>query len=73
MYYSKSVFRQWMDAERLGIFGSQHEAASEKLQGHRYDETCMALSIYRHGFEPVTPEQARYNYEGAAIVKKHFK
>lgn len=71
--YSKQVFRMWYDAERRGIFGSQYAAASEKLQGHRYDETCMALSLYKHGFEPVGPDKASYNFEGAAIIKKHFK
>lgn len=70
---SMPVFRMWYDAERAGIFGSQYEAASEKLQGHRYDETCMALSLYKHGYEPVGPDVGRYNYEGGAIIKKHFK
>ena len=73
MYYSKAVFTSWLNAERLGIFGSQTEEAQGKLQGHRHDETCMALSLYRHGFEPLTPEQARYNYAGASVIKKHFK
>lgn len=70
---SMGVFRMWYDAERKGIFGSQYEAASEKLQGHRYDETCMAFSLYKHGFTPVGPDVGRYNYEGAAITKQHFK
>lgn len=74
MYYSKPVFMEWYKAERNGIFGSQYEAASEKLQGHRYDETCMALSLYRHGFEPVGPDVARYMCgENKAIDKRHFK
>lgn len=74
MYYSKSVFMEWYKAERNCIFGSQTEAASERLQGHRYDETCMALSLYRHGFEPVGHDVARYcNGENTAIDKKHFR
>lgn len=73
MYYSKSVFTTWMMAEKMGIFGSQEEEASGKLQGHRHDETCMALSLYRHGFEPITHDEGRYNYEGGAVIKKHFK
>lgn len=74
MYYSKHVFRMWYDAERFGIFGSQHEAACEKLQGHRYDETVMALSLYRHGFQPVAPDVGRYmSGENCAIDKRHFK
>lgn len=71
--YSDRVFRMWYMAERNGIFGSQFEAASEKLQGHRYDETCMALSLHKNGFSPVGPDVGRYNYEGAAILKQHFK
>lgn len=73
MYYSKSVFMTWYNAERSCIFGSQFEAASEKLQGHRYDETCMALSLYKNGFEPVGHDMARYMTENCAIDKKHFR
>jgi len=72
-YYSKHVFKSWYEAERFGAFGSQVEAASEKLQGHRYDETCMALSLYRHGFEPVGPDVGRYMGDNCAVTKKHFK
>lgn len=71
--YSMPVFRMWYDAERSGVFGSQFEAASEKLQGHRYDETCMALSLYRNGFQPVATDVGSYNFEGAMIRKQHFK
>ena len=71
--WSDNVFKTWLDSERFGIFGSQYEAAREKLQGHRYDETCMALSLNRWGYQPVTPLEAKYNYETAAIIKKHFK
>lgn len=73
-YHSKPVFMSWYNAERNSIFGSQYEAASEKLQGHRYDETCMALSLYKHGFEPVGRDVARYlNGPNSAIDKKHWK
>lgn len=71
--YSQKVFTSWYQSERKGIFGSQFEAASERLQGHRYDETCMALSLYKNGFEPVGPDVASYNYDGARIQKRHFK
>lgn len=73
MKYSGPVLKAWHHAEILNIFGSQHEEAMGKLQGHRSDETCMALSLYRHSFQPVTTEEARYNYLGGAIQKFHFK
>lgn len=73
MQHSKQVFRMWYDAERRGIFGSQFQAASEKLQGHRYDETCMALSLYKNGFAPLGPNVVSYNFDGAKIQKFHFK
>lgn len=73
MPYSYKTFMMWYMAERKGVFGSQYEAASEKLQGHRYDETCMALSLDRNGFGPVGPDVGRYCYEGGAIMKQHFK
>lgn len=69
---SMKVFDLWYRAELSGVFGSQFEAASEKLQGHRYDETCMALSLYKNGFEPVGPDVGRYG-DGGAIGKLHFK
>jgi hypothetical protein len=71
--HSRKVFDLWYRAERSGIFGSQYEAASEKLQGHRYDETCMALSLHRCGFEPVAADVGSYNFESAIIRKSHFK
>lgn len=74
MYYSKQVFKEWYKSERFGIFGSQTEASSERLQGHRYDESCMALALHKHGFGPVGPDVARYMQgENSAIDKKHFK
>lgn len=71
--YSEDVFRTWYFAERSGIFGSQYEAASEKLQGHRYDETVMSLSLHKFGFDPVPADVGSYNFEGATITKQHFK
>lgn len=73
MNYSSKVFDMWYRSERSGVFGSQYEAASEKLQGHRYDETCMALSLHKNGFEPVAADVGSYNFDGAIIQKKHFK
>lgn len=68
------VFKSWHHAEILNIFGSQEEAATEKLQGHRYDETCMALSMFQTGIYPVSPDQIGYCTSlNPVFTKKHFK
>lgn len=72
--YSKPVFDLWQKAERKGIFGSQWEEARGELQGHRADETCMALSLYKNGFKPLSYTGSRYNWDqNPALIKKHFK
>lgn len=69
-----SIFDHWMKAEQAGIFGSQAELSSEKINGHRSDESCMAVAMYSHGVEPVGHDVARYNQnEDSIIIKKHFK
>jgi hypothetical protein len=71
---SDLVFRSWHHAEILNIFGSQHEAATEQLQGHRYDEACMALSMNQAGVVPVNPDQIGYcTGLNSVFSKKHFK
>jgi hypothetical protein len=68
------VFNHWMKAETDGVFGSQAEQSSEKINGHRNDESCMAAAMYSHGVEPVGHDVARYNQnEDSIIIKKHFK
>ena len=68
------VFNSWLLAETCSIFGSQHEAASEQLQGHRYDEAVMALAMYLNGVEPVGADQVRYCCtDNPMFIKKHFK
>lgn len=68
------ILDTWLNAERHGIFGSQHEAASEQLQGHRYDEAVMALTMYINNIEPVGADQVRYCCtENPMFIKKHFK
>lgn len=72
--YSSKVFELWERAERKGIFGSQWQEASGKLQGHRADESCMALSLYKNGFKPLPYTGSRYNWDqNPAVIKKHFK
>lgn len=69
-----SIFDQWYKAEQDGIFGSQAELSSEQINGHRMDESCMAMAMYSHGVEPVGHDVARYNQnEDSIIIKKHFK
>jgi hypothetical protein len=68
------IFNHWQLAEHDGIFGSQAEQSSEKINGHRNDESCMAVAMYSHGVEPVGHDVARYNQnEDSIIIKKHFK
>lgn len=69
-----TVLDRWTEAEKAGMFGSQQEAASEQLQGHRYDETIMALCMYQAGIEPQDPDQIGYCIETNSVWKKaHFK
>jgi len=69
-----AVLDRWTEAEKAGIFGSQQQAASEQLQGHRYDETVMALCMYQAGIEPQAPDQIGYCIgENSVWQKKHFK
>jgi hypothetical protein len=68
------VFFDWQKAEADGIFGSQAEQSSERINGHRNDESCMAVAMYSHGVEPVGHDVARYNQNDQSIIlKKHFK
>lgn len=67
------MFKWWMDMEKGGLFGSMQEQCSERLQGHRSDETIMALSLYLHGSKPFTGE-TRYNWAEKGVIQKfHFK
>ena len=67
------IFNRWMEAEQQGIFGSLYEEVSERLQGHRSDETMMSLFLYEAGSRPFTGA-TRYNWaEGGVVQKMHFK
>lgn len=69
-----NIFTTWLTSEKQGLFGSQQEAASEQLQGHRYDETLMALAMYFNGVEPLGADQVGYCLgEDSIWQKKHFK
>lgn len=69
-----NVLDRWTEAEKAGMFGSQQQAASEQLQGHRYDETIMALCMYQAGIEPQDCDKIGYCIENNSVwQKRHFK
>lgn len=68
------IFNHWQAAEKSNIFGSQQELSSEQINGHRMDESCMAMALYQNGVQPIGHDVARYNQnENSVIIKKHFK
>ncbi len=70
---ARQVFGNWWAAEDSGLFGSQADEAAGKLQGHRHDEACLALALYKHGTKPFTGD-TQYNYSsGSILTKSHFK
>jgi hypothetical protein len=70
----KGIFNLWAEAEQAGIFGSQKQAASEQINGHRYDETVMAIAMYNNGAVPVKNSDIGYCIdENSVLLKKHFK
>lgn len=69
-----SIFRSWIFAEEMGMFGSQSESSTGKINGHRHDESCMAMAIYTRGCAPVGHDIALYNQgPDSIIIKDHFK
>ena len=53
----------WKRSELRGMFGSQYEASSELINGHRNDESCMAASMYLNKHEPTDAYKVRYCIE----------
>lgn len=71
---ARNIFKTWITAEKAGLFGSQQEAASEQLQGHRYDETLMALAMYFNDVSPASHADVGYCTGDTPIWRKeHFK
>ena len=71
---ANAVFRIWENSERDGIFGSQREAASELINGHRNDESCMAMAMYLCNVNPIAGPDIRYCIENNPMtIKRHFK
>lgn len=71
---AKTIFNDWINAERDGIFGSQIEQSSGKINRHRHDEACLAYLMQSNGVQPLTHDIMRYNQDENSIVRKfHFK
>jgi len=71
---AEDIFLTWHNAEKEGLFGSQAEAASEQIQGHRNDESCMAVAMYINDVQPKPGPDVGYCIEKNTIFsKKHFK
>lgn len=81
----QEIWSLWEQMERDGIFGTQDDLSNNRLQSHRMDETCMALSMRLNGVTPLGHDVMRYVWqhpetknvtgnESIAIAKKmHFK
>lgn len=68
------IFKHWARSEKDGIFGTTRQAASEQINKHRNDESCMSVALYTHGVQPVGHDVARYcNGENSIILKQHWK
>ncbi len=71
---ANNIFNDWMESEKLGYFGSQYEAASEQINSHRNDESCMAVAMYSNGISPSGHDDIGYCVENNPVFKKrHFK
>ena len=67
------IFDKWLKAEKDGMFGNMVDQCAERLQGHRSDETMLALALYTSGSKPFSGA-TRYNWEKGGIIQKmHFK
>lgn len=70
----QKIFDHWAKAEADGVFGSQAEQASGKINSHRHDESCLSMVLYQNGYEPVACDVMRYNQdENSIVIKRHFK
>lgn len=80
----KKIFDKWQEMEAAGLFGTQDDLSNDRLQGHRMDETCMALSLYINGSTPLPHDLLRYSFQhpdtkqitgtlNPIVLKKHFK
>lgn len=81
-----NAFRHWLAMEQDGLFGSQADQTNMKDQGHRCDETCMAIAMKFNNIDPMPHDVMRYAYENPGtkqlhsaydsdpiVIKRHFK
>jgi hypothetical protein len=59
------VFEYWENLEHNGMFGSEEDHSRGRLQGHRQDETCMALAMHEYGIPIVGYDEIGYRGIGA--------
>jgi hypothetical protein len=67
----RTIFEAWKKAEIAGMFGSQDGESAGIQNGHRCDESCMAILLYLHGIGPCSYEQV--GYQGETMIKRHFR
>lgn len=79
-----NIFMMWSRMEENGLFGKQDDLSHDRLQGHRMDETCLALAFMFHGTKALSHDEIRYAYEhpetkeirgseNPIVIKRHFK
>lgn len=66
-----AIFKQWIQAEKHDIFGSQELESAGKQQGHRHDESSLAICLYLNDSKPVSYESV--GYQGKTMKKSHFR
>jgi hypothetical protein len=79
----QDIFNNWSYMESKGLFGTQEDCTNGNLQGHRMDETCMALALEMSGkkglgydlmqYAYITPDGRRTGEENPIAIKRHFK
>jgi len=69
------VFRAWELDELNGWFGTQELESTVGMNGHRADESCMAMNMFRLKVKPVDFQEIKYCTGSVddVFIKKHFK
>ncbi|MCR4307448.1 MAG: hypothetical protein NUV80_02730 [Candidatus Berkelbacteria bacterium] len=65
------VFEYWEDLEHKGYFGKEDDHSNGLLQGHRQDETCMALAMYEYDVPVVGYDELGYHNMGMGENKNY--
>jgi len=66
------VFEYWQELEASSMFGSEEEDVRGLLDGHRKDETCMALALDKYGVKPQGFDVVGYHNLGGTNEHKRF-